>query len=411
MKTFLISFLLMFLIPCLSSAECKSLLGYQDIIKCAVEKHPTVMATENSLSRSQISEKIATQRINPELNSKTVFASAQPGSDRDIEITLSHTFELGGKRASRKERAETETQSIKTLAEKTREDVYIDTLLALYHAKYIQAQLDILNRSLRIFQTIGKQFRGRSKLTADQEVSLNIYDLATADDAMKIATLSTQFDFIKKELEKSVAQSLQLTKQFLPPDRKAWPNSEPLMKNSDVSKGLSFRLAKADLTLSEANLNLEKSLAWPDLKVGPTYQNQIQGSEHSDMWGFSLAMGLPIFHANGAGRAFAQAGIDRSMMFLRITESQLEIDRKFEIERYKNVIETLSKLPSVIQVDTRSKKMEALFNRGIVASSLVVEAQRQIFEFTKSKQEQELQAIEALAKIYSIDGRLNEMEL
>ena len=89
----------------------------------------------------------------------------------------------------------------------------------------------------------------------------------------------------------------------------------------------------------------------------------------------------------------------------------MNTEREIERSRYKAAVQTLSHLPSSSQVEKRSQKMRLLFGRGVVPSSIVVEAERQLLEFTRSKQEQELHALEALAKIYVTEGRLLEMDL
>ena len=58
------------------------------------------------------------------------------------------------------------------------------------------------------------------------------------------------------------------------------------------------------------------------------------------------------------------------------------------------------------EINRKHKEIENLFDRGLISVSLLIEAHRQLIDFTKSKNDQELNAIEALARTYALDGRL-----
>ncbi len=393
----------------LADAACSSIQTYKDVLNCALENNPEIIKSESNSSRTKLNENVASQILNPEINSKTVFSGLQSGSNRDIEITLAQSFELGNKRKFRIERSKAETNLALLQKTKTIEEIYIDTVTNLYRAKYIKNEIEVVSNSLNTFETIEKQYRNRARLSAEQEVSLNIYELAISDYEMKRGSLNAELELIKSELIISVGQEFQLNTKTLPLDKKNWPETN--IPISEYSKSISHRLALADIQLSNAAFRIESSLAWPDLKIGPTYQSQVQGSEHSDLWGFSLSLPLPIYHANGAGKSYAIAGVNRANLLLKITETQLQTERKLQAERYKRSVALISALPPEAEIRKKTQKMASLFKRGVVPSSLVVEAERQLLELTKSKQDQEIQAIKSLIRIYAIDGNLLEMEL
>ena len=57
-------------------------------------------------------------------------------------------------------------------------------------------------------------------------------------------------------------------------------------------------------------------------------------------------------------------------------------------------------------MEKKHKNMESLFERGLIQSSLIIEAHRQMADFTESVNEQELRAVEALWSIYALEGRI-----
>ena len=54
----------------------------------------------------------------------------------------------------------------------------------------------------------------------------------------------------------------------------------------------------------------------------------------------------------------------------------------------------------------KHNKIEKLFKRGVISSAMIIEAHRQLIEFTNTRFEFELGAVEALWNIYKIQGKL-----
>ena len=59
----------------------------------------------------------------------------------------------------------------------------------------------------------------------------------------------------------------------------------------------------------------------------------------------------------------------------------------------------------MLNLNLHHKKIENLFLKGVVPSSLVIEAHRSLVDFEKARNDHELKAIGALFNIQIIDGQ------
>ncbi len=61
--------------------------------------------------------------------------------------------------------------------------------------------------------------------------------------------------------------------------------------------------------------------------------------------------------------------------------------------------------------EEKHKQIERHFFNGMISSSLVIEAHRQLIEFEQKRNESEREAIEALGSIFIIDNQFAEVIL
>ena len=58
-------------------------------------------------------------------------------------------------------------------------------------------------------------------------------------------------------------------------------------------------------------------------------------------------------------------------------------------------------------IEEKHNKIERLFFNGLVSSSLVIEAHRQLFDLEEKRNETEREAVEALGQVYIIDNQFS----
>ena len=393
-----------------AEAPCENFQSPESVLACAVKNHPEIRQAEVALQQGEALENVAGQRPNLELNSQAVTANTSAGRLDYVEFNLAHTFELGGKRGARIEQA----QAARTLTEadllKAKEQVYLTTLSTLYRLRQGQTELKIVMDALSTFGKIQQVFRSRSRLSPDQSVSLQIIELAEGDYRARRAVLESELLTLNKTLELATGHDLSQNPKVLPARKTNWP-----VRTHDELKaplaGSAYRAAQADLRLSEAKLSLEQSLSWPDLKLGPTYEYQSQGLSSHHAFGLNFTLPLPLFHSNGAGRASARYGMNRSEIGIEAARIEVSAQKEILLGKYEGAVQFLKNAPTEAEIARRRKSTQGYFDRGLVSGALVIEAHRQILDFSKSQNEQELTAIESLVKLDSLSGRLFQENL
>lgn len=106
-----------------ASQACDSLNTPKDVLECALDSHPDLVRGKGSLKQADSLEDQAAQRPNPELSARSLFGKNEGESVTGHEVNLAHTFELGGKRSARIEKANAEKAQISSEFLKTKEEV------------------------------------------------------------------------------------------------------------------------------------------------------------------------------------------------------------------------------------------------------------------------------------------------
>ena len=394
-----------------SDVNCDQLKSVQDVVSCALKAHPDARLAQASLEQGQYLEDSAGQRPNPELNSQAVLGNTAIG-DRFtyLEFNLAANFELGGKRSSRIEKANAEFDQRRAGAVGAREQVFISTLLSLYRTRQIQSELEVLKGALESFARIQKQYRARPRLNPEQTASLLIFEIAEGDYKLRLAPLETELDRQVRGLELALGKPFTQRPELLPERKKTWPRISDSLLSEPIS-GSQVQGALADRKFAQAQLELAQSGSWPDLKIGPTFERQNQGFSSFNAVGLNFSLPLPLFHFNGAERAYAHLGLGKAELSLEATRKEAQDQREYFFKRYGGAVKALENSITPRELDKKHLEVELLFDRGLLPGTLVVEIHRQMVDFTKIQNEQELAAIESLARFNALRGRLFEEQL
>lgn len=104
----------------------------------------------------------------------------------------------------------------------------------------------------------------------------------------------------------------------------------------------------------------------------------------------------------------ANAGLMRAEQSLELRKRELGQQRKILLNQYQKSSKALKESVSLTDIEKKHKSVERQFERGVISSSLVIEAHRQMVDFTKSQNELELNALESLWRLKALDGSLFE---
>lgn len=397
--------LAMFLSNKAIASDCSLVKTHRDVLSCVLINHPSVLRADAERLRTEKLESKAGQRPNFEFTGKAL-KNLSDSSQSSGEMDVSYTFELGGKRSARIEKARFEGELGRVDLESTRSESLLRTLLALQRLKNLKMEEQLVEDGISTFEKIVKTFRLRLKLTPEQDVSMSVYQLALEDYKIRRVQLSTERSSLLKPLELETGGKIEVSDTLYPPKREYWP--EIAGKEAVNFKPASIRLIETTLHIAEAEKGVAESEAWPDLKLGPDYEWS-QGPSGADKnLGITLTLPLPFWNRNQGGIAVADAEAAKARLTLNLAEKELAIERAGWIVKYENGVRSMQEGISSEEMQKRHQKLKTQFTGGLVPSSLVIEANRQILEFTKSKNEQELSTLEALWNLKRLNGTLEE---
>lgn len=383
---------------------CGSIKSAQDILNCAISHHPDVQISEASLKRDEVLKKIAKQVPNPELESSIL--SGQPGAPEGIfvDVGLMQTIELGGKRKNRIKQAIATGTLTKAQLLESKELTALNTVLALYRLRQIRLELEAVSEVTTTYQHILKNYTSRPKLAPEQEVSSSVFDLAHDEAKLKKATLLQEQSSLVQFLTLATGLPEKQILSHLPGGKRSWPkfvlDPQETSLNSEIAK------ANADKAIAEANLKLSKSNAWPDFKVGPTFQKQTGITGQDSSAGVNFGFSLPILSQNRGSIEYAKRDYAKSLLSQKLVTDKNQTERVKQIQRYQQALKSLNQIKSVAIINTKHENLEKFFDEGLISSSLVIETHRQMIDVTESRNIQELTALDALWRLYILEGKI-----
>lgn len=402
---------LAFLVSSVTWAEsdvCGTVSNYQQIIACVESRSPEVVRAEASLKHKIASKEAASQLQNPELNFATVTGSVNSETKSETDISLAFPIELGGKRSARKEVASGEASRAEAELFLAKASVRKKTILKLLRLRQFYAEQALVEESLETFTKLVKQYESRPLHSPEQDVSLTVYKIAKGEYGFK----KTQYDEESADLESyfkvNVGLDLATIRESLSSLRTPWPK---LNFGGDLTKSPVLALIDADVAVSKAELLKAQGDSWPTLNVGPSAKFAKEAGQSYEQFGVNLSMPLPVLSLNGGNRAAAGASLQSTEIRKGLALKELQAEKEKLQKLYQSSVVILEQTPSGNDLDKNHKRMESHFVKGVVPSSLVIEAHRSLVEFERTRNERESRAIEAYLDLQIIDGQPVEWKL
>ncbi len=389
--------------------ECPLPKTPMDIVRCAQENHPEVKRQRLFYEQAEALPDAAGQIANPELEAETAFGNSLGDQKIDGKVSLVQPLGLGGTRSARVKEAEARAKQSESDLKVVQADIKVETVLKLHRLRQLLKEKALLDETLETFTKLVSQHRSRPRLTPDQEVSLSVFEMAKSDAAMKRSTLVQEEEEIEHFFHVSTGNSLNEISKALPETPTDWPETQETPLKQLASPKLARMIADHEYALAE--LDSARAASWPELKVGPMLLFQSDGPFNYRSYGFQLNLEIPLFSLNGGGRAYAHKGVaatEGSMALLRKEENH---ERGEQLKVYRSAVAAMKEALTPVALSKKHRRLEELSFRGLVSSSLLIEAHRQLTELERSRNEKEFQALRALWKIYQIDGRVFEESL
>lgn len=385
-----------------SHPECPLPKTAMDVVTCALDQHPQVKRSQLAFDQTKTLVEVSRQIPNPELDLQSANGTREGVGASSTDVGLLQIIEWGGRRSSRIASAEAHGAIVGAERREVQADVVRETVRNLHRLRQVDLEKSLLIDTVETLQKMISQQMSRPALTPDQQVTLSVYRMALADARIKQSEIYEEERKLEHYFHVSTGHSLAELKLVLPEAPVTWP------KLQAASTASSPRIAKAmaDRDFASARLMGERSLAWPQLRLGPMVKLERNGVQNENLYGLRLMMDLPVFNQNGAGRAHATVAVAQSETLIQLTRDEETHERTEQVKVYANAVDALKNSPAVDAIQKDFNRSQGFVRRGLISGSLLIELHRQRSELTRSRNGRELKAIEALWLIHKFDGRI-----
>jgi outer membrane protein, heavy metal efflux system len=315
-----------------AAAEIPAELTLSQAVDLALAQNASLAAASAGVASTMHLERQAGYRPNPAfaLQSENWRWTGEPpfkaGQDLDIYAYFSQPIEMGGKRSRRVQLAQQDTQ-IAELERKATEwrirqnvrHVYLKALLA-------QTQLELIAENNRNFQQVIEFNRIRVEQGATAEADLIRVKLE--GDRLKVAEdiAALELDQARMELIRGMGLTAPVSLFRLVPPPEASPEDTvpalPELLQLAHSNRIEVQLAQAAVERARTHLNLQESLAKPDVNAVFGYK-RVSGY---DTLLAGMMVPLPIFNRNTGNIASSTSEIERTQSQRQAVLAQVDAD-------------------------------------------------------------------------------------
>jgi len=276
----------------------------------------------------------------------------------------------------------------------------------------LRLEVGELDETLAIYERIREAFKNLQILSPEQRVSLSVLRTTTQANQLQKIALMDEENRLRAFLEKATGRSIEITPEVLPRPITHWPDYSPKAAGALLG-GAKMKKALAELSDASAAYRLAKSQAWPDVDLGPSIEPNTMGERTTTSFGFNLAVPLPMYHQNQGQVQAALSAQNRAKLNLDLTKGELAVEFASLVARYDQNLKAVEKGQLVRSLEEKREEtsLESLFRDGLIPSSLMIEARRQVFEFLQGLNAAELRTIEALWRLYALEGRIFDKKI
>ncbi|MCB1196871.1 MAG: TolC family protein [Deltaproteobacteria bacterium] len=379
-----------------------------DLLNRIKENHPLVLEAELQSEAQLKLIDISKQRPNPNLDAEMLFGDTNSEFAADTLFSLQHTFELGGKRSARIKSAEAQIQMSELQKRNVSESVVINTVMKLYQLQQLEKLTSLYNEAIETFQHMRKRLKRLPSLSPQQQIEM---------DTLELASSSYGFNVIQKKAERNAIERYLMYFSGCSSINKEniLPSASVLISNTDMFTGVANSVqvldAKQVLDIAQTQLAQENAKKTPNLSLGPAVgYGRSQGTD-SLLFGAALSMPLPLLNKNKGNRAFENANVKKATLAFQNVEQKTLLDLEIWKQKYLRYYQSLHSIEGKESMEIKHRRLESLFRRGVVPANMVIEAHRQLIDFSQMQLSVELEAIEALWNIYRLTGNLDKETL
>lgn len=380
---------------------CADIKNATDFYQCSLQKHPEFEMSQLKAEEAEALVSKAKQWQNPQLEVKSVAGKKNDEAHESTEISLAIPVSQLWTRGAQGEVGEAEKKLSEIDAHESLLSVRKSLIKDLYRLRQIESEQKIVDESVEAFDRVKSQLRSRRARGPEQDISLNLIELASGDYELKKNHLVIEKEEISARIKSLWGPDFEIKKQYLPSPKLAWPM---LVDKSDFANSLASRKISALNTKAAAESKLANRESWPSLSAGPTLEKNKEGSTQYDSYGFNLSVSIPIFSQNGGARQYADIKNRQALLQSKYALKKAQLEKSIFIQKYQTAVASLKKSSNRDEVQKKHHFIDRLFKQGLASGGTIIEAHRQITEYTESQHEHELTALDAYIEIKNLNG-------
>lgn len=361
---------------------------------------PEILKARSRYEVTQQSLVQASQIPNPELGVGNWRGKAASQTWKQTDITITQPIELGGKRGSRIDVAESEikqaTVELNALVAETR----LRALFILYRVRQLKDEINVLTEAKETFTHLVGNYRRRPQLSPEQGTTLFNFELALNDCELKLEDANAEFNQLEGDVKLLTGFSIAEISSLLPARKKTWPELNIARELNSPS----MRILSAQAELSENELKLAKADVWPTVSIGPSYTMQNQFGEQANILGVVINFPIPVLNQNNGARAIAAKNLTTSRKLYQIEKSILEVRRENLTKTYLSSSKVLGAQADRGSLYKRHGQVESHFLKGLISSPLVLESHRQMFENQRLYHDREIKTLDVYYQLVLLEG-------
>lgn len=386
-----------------SAPSCGDLKTTLQFYQCLLAGHPDYQAALLNYDIAKATRDRITQWPNPELSVKSVQGDNAGESMGGTEIGLSIDLtDVLVKRAALSKAGRSEEKLLRIVAEEEEFRIQSQVVKDLVRYRQMAEELELVEEALGAFGKIEGQFRSRRARGPEQEITLNLVELVQGDYQLKRNHLLVEKSEFDTKFKGIFGEGFQINKTLLPALKKSWPK----ISESEISKEtFELRRAFAERDRADAEKSIANWDSWLKVAAGPVFERTTEGPNQYTSTGFNLSVSLPLFSVNGGARDVASKNAVKAELAHGFAVKTAILQRQLILQKYNASVESLAKSSGGESLAKKHARIDAYFRQGLSSGATMIEAHRQILEFTESQHEHEITAMDSLMYIYLLSGK------
>ncbi|MCT4641213.1 MAG: hypothetical protein N4A33_02880 [Bacteriovoracaceae bacterium] len=386
-----------------SNATC-NIRDIRDFYQQVKVRGPILSEAKKKIEEASSVIDVAKQRPNPELDFEYLKGDEFGLDTNTFTLSAKHVVEFGSKRGKRVEKAKSYKRLKKAEIDLALFNSNLHAIIGYQRVAQLNVTVEAVSEAIETFDKIVRKLSSRKRLNPEERVSLSTLRLASNDYKAQLNDLENEKTLLLGKLKfLSNCESIKPTYKYLDYQK------IKLTNQSNEQSGL-LKLEDFKVELAKSEVDVQKSLGYSDISIGPTFEYQGQGNDEFLSAGIAVSFAIPIFQTNDGGKIKAIKSLAAQKSVSLNQKSMLKVKRENLVSKFNRSLKTLSRMPKLKDLEKKHKKVDRLFARGVVSIPMTIESHRQQIDFIRSKFETENDVLSTYGEIILIDGNTLALE-